>query len=672
MLPLPRHKDIDLHTQIVPFLVFIALTGLAITILHLGLPGTFLLDDTSNITPISVEKFTFANVINEVFSNGSGPLGRPVSVLTFVLTEHMSGYMPGAFKYINIMLHALCAVLLFWLLGHIFSAAHQRTPLPLSPWLASAATSGFWALHPLHVSTVLYAVQRMTQLSTMFVLAALLTYVIARRQSTLRSPTSTILLAILFPMFTILGVLSKEDAVLIPVYVLVIEFCIFRFRTTLHTDRPALLLVIGLYGIAPIVLGGLYFLTHMTSLLGAYAYREFTLAERLASQSVIIWDYVRMIALPRLADMTLYHDGEPIRSFRQPGPWIGLLGILISIATAWCVRVRAPILAFGILFFLSAHLLESTVMPLELVFEHRNYLASAGVLTIIVIQGSRLLSMTSLGRYGVAFMLVPLLVLSSGLTTIRASTWSSHGRLVLTGAAEHPESTRAQTEVANFWLRHGQPKKARTVLRDTLPRSEADSVGLSLHLLSTYCSEAQLPAAILEETRSRMTRHGLNAYATHALYILFERTRLNMCPGISKETLANLMIHASTAVRTRASYRYGIHRMSGIAAGNIGDWETAIAQLSKAESLAEYAPPALQPDATLKLSQAYLVTGQVDKARHAIDRLIDMNKSPLVNLDAEIRARKNWLDKLSELTTSGDIPEDNSPGVDPPVPATAK
>jgi len=660
------------HAQIVPFVVFVGLVGLAIAILHLGLPGAFLLDDSSSIRPAQIDQFTLPNLVNTVFSNGSGPLGRPVSILSFALNDYVSGYMPAPYKYVNIMLHALCAVLLFWLLGHILSVVNERKSLPISPWLASAVISGFWSLHPLHVSTTLYAVQRMTQLSTLFVLAALITYVIARRQPTLRNPVPVLLLAVVFPLFAILGIFSKEDAVLIPVFVLVLEFSIFRCQTTKTSDRPVLLSIIWLYGLVPIVLGGLYFLTHMTPLLEGYNYREFTLTERVASQSVIIWDYVRMIALPRLADMTLYHDSEPIRSFHQALPWAGLLGLIIAVLIAWRMRGRFPILAFGILFFLSAHLLESTVMPLELMFEHRNYLASAGILTIIVVEGARLLSITSFERHGIALLLVPLLVLSISLTTVRASTWSSHGRLVLTAAAEHPESVRAQTEVANFWLRHGQIQKARTILRDALARSEAKSVGILLHLLSTYCFDSQMPVSTIEQVRTKMADRGLDAYATQGLYVLLERDRANQCPAMPAETLAELMIHATTSDRTRPGYRYGLHRMAGIAAARANKWDTAIDQFNKAEPLAQYAPPALQPDATLKLSRAYLMTGQIDPARHAVDRLISMNKSPLVNLDEEIRARKNWLNKLSEFTALEEVPHDGSLQVDLPAPATAR
>ncbi len=43
----------------------------------------------------------------------------------------------------------------------------------------------------------------------------------------------------------------------------------------------------------------------------------------------------------------------------------------------WCaflLRRRYPLLLLAVLFFLVGHSMESTLIPLEMVYEHRNYL----------------------------------------------------------------------------------------------------------------------------------------------------------------------------------------------------------------------------------------------------------------------------------------------------------
>ena len=89
-----------------------------------------------------------------------------------------------------------------------------------------------------------------------------------------------------------------------------------------------------------------------------------------------------MIVAPDGRWFTLYHDDITLsRGLLEP--WTTLpaaLGIAGLIAAAWLARRRAPVAGFGIAFFLGGHLLESTVLPLELAFEHRNYLPAFGPL----------------------------------------------------------------------------------------------------------------------------------------------------------------------------------------------------------------------------------------------------------------------------------------------------
>ncbi len=54
--------------------------------------------------------------------------------------------------------------------------------------------------------------------------------------------------------------------------------------------------------------------------------------------------------------------------------------IVTLLVTGFAVRRRAPVLSLGILWFFAGQVLESTVLPLEIAFEHRNYLADYGIL----------------------------------------------------------------------------------------------------------------------------------------------------------------------------------------------------------------------------------------------------------------------------------------------------
>src|SRR5690606_5451195 len=83
-----------------------------------------------------------------------------------------------------------------------------------------------WLLHPLLVSTVLYAVQRMAQLSTFFTLLALLAWLKAR---TADKPRSFYFFGwFVMPAMSLLAMLSKENGALLPLYFLLLEVCAFR------------------------------------------------------------------------------------------------------------------------------------------------------------------------------------------------------------------------------------------------------------------------------------------------------------------------------------------------------------------------------------------------------------------------------------------------------------
>src|SRR5690606_14645559 len=134
------------------------------------------LDDAGSIGTLKATSFSPDELVYDVTHNTSGLLGRPVSVLSLVFTKVLHGPGTWGFKYHNLLLHLLNTVLLFWLLIRLL----PRMPPGISSGracLIAGTACCLWLLHPLMVSTVLYAVQRMAQLATLFTLAALLCYV---------------------------------------------------------------------------------------------------------------------------------------------------------------------------------------------------------------------------------------------------------------------------------------------------------------------------------------------------------------------------------------------------------------------------------------------------------------------------------------------------------------
>ena len=167
-----------------------------------------------------------------VLSSASGPTGRPVSMLTLAINYALAGGVdPFWFKLGNLLLHCLIGSLIFLLLRRLqrSSAVWQRT-LGASgavPLLAAA----IWLLHPLQLSSVLYTVQRMEQLSTLFILLGLLVWVSQRSRWLAQVPDAADLsrsLAGLLVCFT-LAVLSKEDGILLLPLLVWVELAFYDF-----------------------------------------------------------------------------------------------------------------------------------------------------------------------------------------------------------------------------------------------------------------------------------------------------------------------------------------------------------------------------------------------------------------------------------------------------------
>jgi len=190
---------------------------------------------------------------------------------------------------------------------------------------------------------------------------------------------------------------------------------------------------------------------------GAYAARDFSLGERLLSEARVVLDYLHWTLLPDLGQLSLYHDDYPVsHGLLSPPATLLALMVLAALvgAVAW-LRTRRPLMALGLAWFLSAQLLTATVIPLELVFEHRNYFASLGVCMVLADACLRAPRTRSRQRLGV-LLSVGLLSMYAGLTALRANEWHDQMRFSLSERARHPGSPRATYDVArNFVILGG-------------------------------------------------------------------------------------------------------------------------------------------------------------------------------------------------------------------------
>jgi hypothetical protein len=409
-----------------------------------GLGGDFLFDDIPNI----VANPAMQGVANGkpdwlavAFLTGSGLLRRPISMLSFGLNIEAFGMSPYAFKVVNLIVHLLNGVVLFALFRRIADRLTPAVPISRAHAVALIAAS-VWLLHPLQVSSVLYIVQRMNLLATLFTLLGLLCYVEGRLRM-LRGESGLPVSIAGVCVFGLLAVFCKENGALIVVYALAIEWLCFHFDAS-KRERWTLRGFFVLTVAVPIALYAIYLMIHPQSL--AYSRNGFTLYTRLLSEARVLCDYLVWIFVPAPSLMGMYHDDIAVSSgvFSPITTAVSIVFLATLCASAWLLRKRLPAFTFGVAWFLIGHSIESTIIPLELVFEHRNYLPMAGPLLALVCMLASVNARHWPSPRALAVCAGLAIAVLAGVTTARANNWSSALSLALTDAGNHPLSARSQ------------------------------------------------------------------------------------------------------------------------------------------------------------------------------------------------------------------------------------
>lgn len=454
-----------------------------------GLHGPFLFDDNPNIVnnlALRLGNLSPHALLRAAFSSRSGVLYRPISVLSFALNLYFFGGNSFSFKLTNLIIHLINALLILWLTRRLLLNCRRRYqfawPDVSLNWM-SVLVAGAWALHPLNLTSVLYIVQRMTSLSALFTLGGILAYVYGRERM-LAGKAGWPLVWLLAPAFGVVGVLCKEDAALLPLYLLVIEWLVFGFRNARQAVSKSVPAFYLCFLVLPGIVGLAYLIHHPQLFLGGYAYRDFTLPERVLTEFRVVLLYIQWTFIPDIRQLALFHDDIAVSTgLLSPLSTLWSLLALIALALlAWFQRQRRPLLSLGILFFFAGQAMESTLLPLEIAFEHRNYLPDYGLLlaafSLLLLPGpgTQRQSRTAL-RWGIAALSIPVLF---SVTLLRASEWDNYLDFTYYEAHHHPHSEQALyglgQEYSNLTLAGDLKNPAKAL--DTLARAAAISTNI--------------------------------------------------------------------------------------------------------------------------------------------------------------------------------------------------
>ncbi|SDB26460.1 Tetratricopeptide repeat-containing protein [Desulfonatronum thiosulfatophilum] len=344
--------------------------------------GTWIFDDEPNIVAnpnVHLKILDWESIKGTFYGIHGNRIDRPLAFLSFGLNYYFHGLDTWSYHLVNFIIHCLASLFLYLFIFQTLHLPRLREKYAQHAGSIALLATLLWATHPIHVTSVTYIVQRMASMAAMFFIMAMFFYLMGRITPRLWSKIGWFSLCFLSGF---LSLSSKENAVMLPVVLYLFDLLLIQGVNRQTIKRHLL------YGAFPLTFLGVmaFVLTSPTNILAGYSNREFTLTERLLTQPRILLFYLSLLIYPMTDRFTLIYEVQLSKSLFTP--WTTLPVILFWITWAglgvYLVK-RLPLIAYCLLFFIVNHLIEGSFIPLELIYEHRNYLPSMTIFLMISI-----------------------------------------------------------------------------------------------------------------------------------------------------------------------------------------------------------------------------------------------------------------------------------------------
>ncbi len=342
--------------------------------------GAWIFDDEPNIVKnahVHMKTLDWESIKGAAGGPDGKCFDRPLSYLSFGINYFFHGLNTRGYHLVNVVIHCLAAAFLYLFIFQTLNLTKLKEKYADRAGSVALLSAALWATSPIHVTSVTYIVQRMASMAALFFIMAMFFYLMGRINTGVKRKTAWFVLCALSGF---LSIASKENAVMLPVVLFLFDLLLIQpseFLKSRHFLRIA--------GIVMLFLAVMVFaLTNPLTILSGYASREFTLVERLLTQPRVLVYYLSLILYPVTDRFTLIYDVPLSTSLFSP--WTTLPAILfwmlwLGLGIFWVKK--KPLVSFCLLFFVINHLIESSIIPLELVYEHRNYLPSMALFFLV-------------------------------------------------------------------------------------------------------------------------------------------------------------------------------------------------------------------------------------------------------------------------------------------------
>lgn len=489
-----------MKNQVASYLALGLLLILVFVCYFTGFNSPFIFDDAPNLDALSQihgSGFFTSGFWEFVFSGNSGPTGRPVSLISFALQAESWPNNPSAFKFVNFLIHAFVGCLVYIFCHQISRLLDIDINTKQSLYFCFFITA-IWILHPVHSGVVLYTVQRMALLSNAFILLGIVIHIHLRLSISQDKPWLLVVLATLSLGITgILALFSKENAPSLALYLLTLEYTLLRSSSCVTNNNNIFkawrLICLWLPALMMLVLSFIFLSDLNQSYENA---RDYTMLERLLTQSRVLWAYLNIIALPSIADVGLFHSFtvsdslfSPFSTFVSVSAWVCMVFIAIK------AKQKHALITFAICWYFAGHAIESTILPLELFFNHRNYLAFLGPLIALVYYLFRFSDEQSEVISKLMFTVGTLIVLILSFQLFSISTmWSKPQELAASWYLTDPDTPRNGEFYAIQTAATGDEGVVKAaVIYDQIVKSKPTNFRYFLNRMTMNCLSSSVP-----------------------------------------------------------------------------------------------------------------------------------------------------------------------------------
>ncbi len=606
------------HRKWLPLLLFILIGWL---LYGNSLDAPFYFDDAPNISESLSTRLTDLSPRSLWRTWSEGLLGsRPLANLSFGMNYYLHQFRVPGYHTVNISIHILSGIFLYLLFAAILRSPALAGRYRDSSGIIALAAALLWFVNPVHVQSVTYIVQRMNSMAAMFYVLSLWLYMRGRLTPSARAGRVWLAGAAGAGLCA-LG--SKEIAATLPVMVFLCEWYFIQdlSRAWLKRALPFILALAGLFlFIVFLHLGA----DPLAAIQDTYRHRDFTLGERMLTELRVVVFYLSLFFYPAPQRLNLDHHFALSGSPLEPVATLLAGFLIVFLAGAAILGARrgstasttdgvgqpgsawlSLLFSFALAWFLLNLLIESTVIGLEIIFEHRLYLPSMFLTLPLVAAAHRLIEPAWLKTGALALLLLT----CAAWTVERNELWRDPVALWADSSAKSPGKARTRNNLAVVLWEDGQLVRAEFEAGEAI-RLDPNDVDAFNSLGNIYKDQGR-PAQAVQAYRNalRLEPASVDAYIGLA-NIAAAQGRL----ADATDLLGKGLAHEPRNLRVQVNLA-SVYAMRGMSSRAIAGFEAAV-RLSPEN-----------PDIHYNLGLAYAETGRTREALAALRTALKLDPS---------------------------------------------